>query len=158
MKRQPTHFLIVALLILLLIVSGAFGIFDRSLVVRDVAGTNVEQLPLAWFAVFDRRESTSPHDGEYDLGPWAPSTDQATHHAAISEIRRQIREGRTYQVNHTSGWRLHSPATRWRSTRIWPPLRPAATDRSSTRADSRSHRLHPSCSSNGAMIASSPNR
>ena len=81
--------------------------FDRSLVVRDVAGTNVEQLPLAWFAVFDRRESTSPHDGAYDLGPWAPSTDEATHHAAISEIRRQIREGRTYQVNHT--FRLEAP-------------------------------------------------
>jgi para-aminobenzoate synthetase/4-amino-4-deoxychorismate lyase len=75
--------------------------FDDSLVVRDVSGTGVEHLPLAWFAVFDRRLPTSPHEGSYDLGTWTPSTDKARHHAAISEIRRQIREGNTYQVNHT---------------------------------------------------------
>ncbi len=81
--------------------------FDRSLVVRDVSGTNVEDLPLAWFAVFDRRVATTPHVGSFDLGPWTPSTDEARHHAAISEIRRQIRQGHTYQVNHT--FRLDAP-------------------------------------------------
>jgi para-aminobenzoate synthetase/4-amino-4-deoxychorismate lyase len=81
--------------------------FDRSLVVRDVSGTNVEELPLAWFAVFERRVATTPNDGDYDLGPWTPSTDEAQHHAAIAEIRRQIREGNTYQVNHT--FRLDAP-------------------------------------------------
>ena len=49
----------------------------------------------------------TPHDGTYDLGPWTPSTDEAQHHAAIAEIRRQIREGHTYQVNHT--FRLDAP-------------------------------------------------
>ncbi len=81
--------------------------FDPSLVVRDLAGTAVEELPLAWFAVFERRSATAPHVGSYDLGAWNPSTDEARHHGAISEIRRQIREGHTYQVNHT--FRLHAP-------------------------------------------------
>jgi len=79
----------------------AAAAFDESLVVRDVSGTRVEELPLAWFAVFDQRGTTTPHHGRYELGPWNPSTDQAEHHAAISEIRRLIREGHTYQVNHT---------------------------------------------------------
>lgn len=80
--------------------------FDGSLVVREVSGTGVEQLPLVWFAVFDRRAVTSTHDGRYELGAWAPSTDETSHHAAIAEIRNQIRQGHTYQVNHT--FRLHA--------------------------------------------------
>ncbi len=81
--------------------------FDESLVVREVGGTSVEDLPLAWFAVFDHRESVSANGGAYELGQWSPSTDEARHHAAIAEIRRQIREGHTYQVNHT--FRLEAP-------------------------------------------------
>lgn len=81
--------------------------FDRSLTVRDVAGSRVEGLPLAWFAVYDGREPTSPHTGRYELGPWTPTTDEARHHAAVAEIRSHIRQGRTYQVNHT--FRLEAP-------------------------------------------------
>ncbi len=81
--------------------------FDDSLVVRDVAGTDVDGLPLAWFAVFEGRAATSGEPGGYDLGAWEPTTDEDRHRAAITAIREHIRQGRTYQVNHT--FRLEAP-------------------------------------------------
>ncbi|HEY5652260.1 MAG TPA: aminodeoxychorismate synthase component I, partial [Acidimicrobiia bacterium] len=80
--------------------------FDASLIVHGVSGTDIEDLPLAWFAVFDTRTATSGEPGGYELGTWVPSTDEARHHAAIADIREHIRQGRTYQVNHT--FRLHA--------------------------------------------------
>jgi para-aminobenzoate synthetase/4-amino-4-deoxychorismate lyase len=81
--------------------------FDDSLVVRDVRGTDVADLPLAWFAVFERRAPATGGAGSYRLNGWEPSTDEAHHHAAITAIREHIRQGRTYQVNHT--FRLEAP-------------------------------------------------
>lgn len=83
--------------------------FDDSLSVHSVGGSRVEDLPLAWFAVFDRRRPSEHVHGRYELGTWTPSIDEDRHREAIDEIRRHIRQGETYQVNHT--FRLEAPFT-----------------------------------------------
>ncbi len=64
-------------------------------------------LPLAWFAVFDRRHS-SPDDPAlpYRLGRWESTIDAGRYHNAVDTIRDHIRQGDTYQVNHT--FRMHA--------------------------------------------------
>jgi para-aminobenzoate synthetase / 4-amino-4-deoxychorismate lyase len=64
------------------------------------------RLPLAWFAMFERREETvlpEPRDDPEPpmSGAWRPSVDRATYDAAIARIREAIAAGETYQVNHT---------------------------------------------------------
>lgn len=65
------------------------------------------EMPLAWFALFERKEDVPPLEpaktepppaGE---SPWRPSVDRATYDAAIERIRELIAAGHTYQVNHT---------------------------------------------------------
>jgi para-aminobenzoate synthetase/4-amino-4-deoxychorismate lyase len=64
-------------------------------------------LPLAWFALFERKEDLPPLEpGRLDLSgsagsPWRPSVDRATYDAAVDRIRELIAAGHTYQVNHT---------------------------------------------------------
>ncbi|MFN8232871.1 MAG: aminodeoxychorismate synthase component I [Actinomycetota bacterium] len=65
-------------------------------------------LPLAWFAMFERREETTlPEPRPSGLAPapiggaWRPSVDRARYDAAISRIREHIAAGDTYQVNFT---------------------------------------------------------
>jgi para-aminobenzoate synthetase / 4-amino-4-deoxychorismate lyase len=65
-----------------------------------------DPLPLAWFAMFDRREETQlpePPDqaATSDGAAWHASVDRATYDAAIAEIHERIGAGDTYQVNHT---------------------------------------------------------
>jgi para-aminobenzoate synthetase/4-amino-4-deoxychorismate lyase len=63
-------------------------------------------MPLAWFALFERKEDvpgleparTEPPTAE---SPWRPSVDRATYDAAIERIRDLIAAGHTYQVNYT---------------------------------------------------------
>jgi para-aminobenzoate synthetase/4-amino-4-deoxychorismate lyase len=64
-------------------------------------------IPLAWFAMFERREpvprleplrSDPPTSGG---SPWHPSVDRPTYDAAIDRIRELIAAGHTYQVNYT---------------------------------------------------------
>ncbi len=81
--------------------------FDRSLVVTPVEGTAVEELPLAWFAVFENREPVAESVSDYSIGEWAPTVDAQGYERSIDIIRNHIRNGRTYQVNHT--FRLHAP-------------------------------------------------
>ena len=81
--------------------------FDRSLVVAPVAGTAVEDLPLAWFAAFGNREPVSESGSDYAIGEWAPTVDAQSYEHSIDVIRDHIRNGRTYQVNHT--FRLEAP-------------------------------------------------
>jgi para-aminobenzoate synthetase/4-amino-4-deoxychorismate lyase len=64
------------------------------------------RLPLAWFAMFERREQTALPEPQSEPAPapagaWKPSVDRATYDASIAEIRERIAAGDTYQVNHT---------------------------------------------------------
>jgi para-aminobenzoate synthetase / 4-amino-4-deoxychorismate lyase len=65
------------------------------------------ELPLAWFALFERKEDLPPLEpGQLDPSgsaesPWRPSVDRATYDAAVERIRELIAAGHTYQVNHT---------------------------------------------------------
>ena len=64
-------------------------------------------LPLAWFAMFERREETRlplPRDEgvpEAPPGTWVPTTSRDDHEVGIRRIRELIAAGETYQVNHT---------------------------------------------------------
>ena len=65
-----------------------------------------DPLPLAWFAMFDRREETQlpePPDATpaADGSAWRPSVDRNRYDAAIAAIHERIAAGDTYQVNHT---------------------------------------------------------
>jgi len=77
---------------------------DPSLAVhtRDPADA-FAALPLAWFAMFERREDTVLPEPQRDPEPtaWVPSVDRGTYDAAIATIRAHIEAGDTYQVNHT---------------------------------------------------------
>jgi para-aminobenzoate synthetase / 4-amino-4-deoxychorismate lyase len=63
------------------------------------------RLPLAWFAMFERREETqlpeAPGGSSPDQDAWRPSVDRARYDVAIATIREHIAAGDTYQVNHT---------------------------------------------------------
>ena len=65
------------------------------------------ELPLAWFALFERKEDLPRLEpGRVDPSgsagsPWRPSVDRATYDAAVEGIRELIAAGHTYQVNHT---------------------------------------------------------
>jgi para-aminobenzoate synthetase / 4-amino-4-deoxychorismate lyase len=71
------------------------------------------EMPLAWFAMFERREQTAlpepRDDGAGGAAPWRPSMDRRRYDAAIASIRERIAAGDTYQVNHTL--RLRSSVT-----------------------------------------------
>lgn len=76
--------------------------FDPALEVIPVGGSAFEGLPFAWFAVYGSRHPTSDRGpGEYRIGEWRPTVSRSDHHRAIETIREHIRQGRTYQVNHT---------------------------------------------------------
>ena len=65
------------------------------------------ELPLAWFALFERKEDLPRLEpGRVDPSgsvgsPWRASVDRATYDAAVERIRELIAAGHTYQVNHT---------------------------------------------------------
>src|SRR5262245_19559237 len=65
------------------------------------------ELPLAWFAMFERRgriarlEPPRPDPPATAESPWHHSVERATYDAAIDRIRELIAAGHTYQVNYT---------------------------------------------------------
>jgi para-aminobenzoate synthetase / 4-amino-4-deoxychorismate lyase len=76
--------------------------FDPAFEVRPVEGTTLQQLPLAWFAVFSSRGPAGKKTSDgYRLGRWEPKVSAPEHAEAVTEIRDHIRNGLTYQVNHT---------------------------------------------------------
>ena len=69
-------------------------------------------VPLVAFGVFDApNPSDGPLDGPFEISEWTADQDEATHAEAIAEIRKLIRSGITYQVNHT----VRRHATFWGS-------------------------------------------
>jgi para-aminobenzoate synthetase/4-amino-4-deoxychorismate lyase len=82
--------------------------FDPRLAVRDHDQDDpFADLPLIWFALFERAEETAlpvPPDDGVAVAPadtWVPTTSREQHAAAIARIRGLIAAGETYQVNHT---------------------------------------------------------
>lgn len=76
--------------------------FDPALKVIDPAGTPLEQLPLAWFSVWERRTPTLPLTStRYELGSFVPEANESQHARGVAAIKNLIRRGQTYQVNHT---------------------------------------------------------
>ena len=79
--------------------------FDRAL----AAHPRDPRLPLAWFAVFERRIEGEPlegleegeDDGAFELGELRPDLSDAEYGAHVGRIRELIAAGDTYQVNHT---------------------------------------------------------
>ena len=61
------------------------------------------ELPLVYFGLFATKESLIAWEegGDYVLGAWRPSVDQAAYEADIECIRNHIAAGETYQVNYT---------------------------------------------------------
>ena len=80
--------------------------FDPSLVVRNrPEGDSFSRLPLAWFAMFQRREDSSlpePREGAGGSAEgWASSVDRESYDRAIARVREHIAAGDTYQINYT---------------------------------------------------------
>ena len=81
--------------------------FDPALQVRErAAGDPFGRLPLAWFAMFERREETALPEPQSDPEPtqpgsWRPSVGRNDYDRAIAAIHERIAAGDTYQVNHT---------------------------------------------------------
>ncbi|MCB0993910.1 MAG: aminodeoxychorismate synthase component I [Acidimicrobiales bacterium] len=74
--------------------------FDPALVaLRDPA------VPLAVWAEFDGPTAVGDRPqlvaAPYRCGPWTPDSSRAEHAAALARIRAHLRDGDTYQVNHT---------------------------------------------------------
>lgn len=72
--------------------------FDRALTVRPPSAN----LPLAWFGIFARRRAVQQAPAHpYRLGEWRATVDADHHRRSVDTIREHIRQGDTYQVNHT---------------------------------------------------------
>lgn len=70
--------------------------FDTALVTHRAG-----PLPLAWVGAFDTADLGGPElAGPAGVGPWS-GLDQADHRMAFDRIRAHIRDGDTYQVNHS---------------------------------------------------------
>jgi para-aminobenzoate synthetase/4-amino-4-deoxychorismate lyase len=69
----------------------------------------VDDLPLAWFAVFDTGPVRIEHLADwcrnvapgYELGPMVPTVDRPRFNEAFERIKRYIADGETYQANYT---------------------------------------------------------
>ncbi len=74
--------------------------FDRPLSVRPDG-----DFPLLWFGLYQAMEPLERLPEAEPLrespGPWRPSVDEAHYWRAIEEVRRQIEQGETYQVNYS---------------------------------------------------------
>jgi para-aminobenzoate synthetase / 4-amino-4-deoxychorismate lyase len=80
--------------------------FDPSLAVQTRPDADpFSRLPLAWFAMFERREDSSlPEPREAATGSpdaWKPSIDRMAYDRSIAQIRAHIAAGETYQINYT---------------------------------------------------------
>ena len=81
---------------------------DPALTVKESSG-----FPLLWFGLYGPPEEVAPPPSSPDFAldpiPWTPSESGDEYFRALGKIREHIREGDTYQVNHT--FRLAAPYT-----------------------------------------------
>ncbi|HEX8559623.1 MAG TPA: aminodeoxychorismate synthase component I [Pyrinomonadaceae bacterium] len=72
--------------------------FDRALAVRRKS-----DVPLLWFALFDRPCDDPPARaaGEFQLSPWEPSVGRGEYAGRVGDVRDAIARGDVYQVNYT---------------------------------------------------------
>ena len=88
---------------------------DPALATRTLEpGDAFADLPLAWFAMFERAEETTlpaPRDDAppQAAGSWLSSVDRDTYDRCVATVHEHIRAGDTYQVNYTL--RLRSSVT-----------------------------------------------
>jgi para-aminobenzoate synthetase/4-amino-4-deoxychorismate lyase len=76
--------------------------FDPALTVIDPAESRFEELPLAWFSIWERRGPSKPlPTAGFELQDWLPRLDRAEYESGVGSIKRHIRSGDTYQVNYT---------------------------------------------------------
>lgn len=74
---------------------------------RRRLGESMPDLPLVWFATFERRQSAAPFQPRvsfpagYTVSGWAPDITADDWHRAIAEIHDRIAAGDADQVNHT---------------------------------------------------------
>lgn len=81
--------------------------FKDGFQVKETAETPFADLPLAWFAVFDRRRPVAEtSQAGYAIGPWESTVSASDHQGAVEGILRRIEAGDTYQVNLT--FRMHA--------------------------------------------------
>src|SRR5688572_5797137 len=91
----------------------AAAAFDSAYATRPAANG---ELPLLWFGLYSAPRRTTalpPADGDYRLGEWIPSINRETYDRAIAQVRQQIAEGRTYQVNFTFRLNTSFSGTPW---------------------------------------------
>ena len=81
---------------------------DPAICVRErEPGDPFAELPLLWFAIFERREDVlafepvAVDDPATDEVAWTASIDRARYDASVAAIRERIAAGDTYQVNYT---------------------------------------------------------
>jgi para-aminobenzoate synthetase/4-amino-4-deoxychorismate lyase len=91
----------------------AAAAFDAALATGRHRGS--DELPLAWFAVFDRVDAAPPllrraeGTGRSALTGWRADVDAETYRDKVRRVRDHIAAGDTYQVNLTA--RLRAPLT-----------------------------------------------
>lgn len=81
--------------------------FGDGIQVKQTVETPFADLPLAWFAVFDRRGPVAEtSQAAYRVGRWESTVSASEHRAGVEEIQTRIEAGDTYQVNLT--FRMHA--------------------------------------------------
>ena len=68
------------------------------------------KLPLLWFGIFNEPQSissdTALSEGSYQIGEWSANITKEDYDCNINEIKNEIYQGNTYQVNYTL--RMHT--------------------------------------------------
>jgi para-aminobenzoate synthetase/4-amino-4-deoxychorismate lyase len=93
----------------------AASAFDAALVTKPLRGRAGEQpdaephaQPVAWFAEFAMRtHGRAEAKGEFVLSEWQSDVNAAEFADCVESIRRDIRDGRFYQVNYTTRLAAH---------------------------------------------------
>ncbi|MGE7878937.1 aminodeoxychorismate synthase component I [Peribacillus muralis] len=59
-------------------------------------------MPLLWFGIFDKPEGLpESSSGAFQLADWKSETDSESYRAGFENIKSEIKQGNTYQVNYT---------------------------------------------------------
>jgi len=83
--------------------------FDKALDAHQA-----QDFPLLWFGIFDScHEVSLPPPSPIGKLRWTPSLNESSYGRNIVEIKREIKEGNTYQVNHTFLLSWHEQVDPW---------------------------------------------